>query len=816
MRTFLQDLRYGARMLLKKPDFTLIAALTLAFGVGANTAIFSFIDTLFFRPLPVREPNRLVKVYGQRNESRNRELSFAYPEYAYFRDHSASFEALAAHYSTSPLKVVADGESREAQGAVVSANYFPMLGVRPLLGRFFLPEEDAAPDRDPVAVISFGYWQHRFGGDPAILGKRIRINGTDFQVIGVAPEDFHGVIVGIPNEVWIPSMMLRVGYRWCDGFNYDCDILGVIGRLTRERTLAEAQAEMSVLAGQLALSNPATNRGKGVTLVQAIGAEPQERRESNVQIQLAMAGASLLLLIACANVAGLLIMRGSARRKEIAVRLCIGAGRARLIRQLLTESLLLAVAGAALGLLLSLWAKDLLMSFYTTEAEGYARYYDVSLNLRVLAYSLALSIGAGLLFGLAPAIQSARQDPIRALKDGAAAPQSGRNRLRGALVVFQVALSIVLLVASGLLVRSAANVRKGANFDPSHVALLRLRPRLVQYRPEKAQAFTREVIRRLELLPGVQSVSLARGVGFAWLSNNTVSVSLPERAADPPEKQLQVDYHEIAPRFFETLKIPLIQGRDFDDHDRPGSPRVVVINETLAQKMWPDGSPLERVLILRGQPYQVVGVFRDARLRNALEGPLPFLYVPYWQNNFEPQIDSRMVVRVKGDPLDALPLLRREIAAVDPNVPISEDLPLTEQLDGVYRPVLMMSNALVCAGVIAFFLSMIGLYATLAFAVGQRTREIGVRVALGAQTVDVLKLVIRQGMVLALSGVMIGLGAAFALTRVMASLLYGVSAADPLTFALIALLLIAVALLACWIPARRATKVDPMIALRCE
>jgi predicted permease len=329
MHTLLQDLRYGIRLLRKKPGFTAIAVLTLALGIGANTTIFSFIDTLFFRPLPVHEPERLVKVYDQRNDGRQSELSFAYAEYAYIHDHSTAFEALAAHYSTAPLNVVADGDAQEVQGAVVSANYFPMLGVQPYLGRFFLADEDAVPDRNAVAVISFDYWQRRFAGDAAIVGKPVRINGTDFQVIGVAPPGFHGVIVGIGNELWIPSMMLRVGYRWCDGFTDDCSVMGVIGRLAPNRTLKDAQAELATLAGQWAMAHPATARDRAVTLAPAIGAEPWERQESSDLIKLALAGASLLLLIACANVAGLLLVRSSARRKEIAVRLCIGAGRAR-------------------------------------------------------------------------------------------------------------------------------------------------------------------------------------------------------------------------------------------------------------------------------------------------------------------------------------------------------------------------------------------------------------------------------------------------------------------------------------------------------
>jgi len=808
MNTLWQDLRYGARTLMKKPGFTLIAVITLALGIGANLTIFSFVDTMFFRPLPVREPYRLVMGEATRNGR-----DFAYPAYAYFRDHSKSFEALAAHYSTASLDVIADGDSRMANGAVVSANYFSMLGINPLLGRFFLPEEDAVPDRNPVVVISHGMWQGRYGGDPSVLGKEIRINGNTFTIIGVTPKDFPGVLAGYPNEMWIPTMMLRVGYRGCDALaDFGCTPLTLLGRLAPDGALANAQAELTTLASQLAVASP-KNRDRGLLLSPALGVGGVRAEVFRYQMRLLMAVTGLLLLVACANVASLLLTAGAARRKEIAVRLCIGAGRARLIRQFLTESLLLSLVGGSLGLLISLWAKELLLVFYTTGYNSQQLDYDLSLNPRVLACSLALTIFTGFLFGLAPAIQATRHDLIRALKDEGASRSPRHTGGRSALVVGQVALSLALLVAAGLLVRSAAHVRQGANFDPQHVVALRLRPLLLHYSPEKAQAFTREVVRRLEATPGVQLVSLAKD---GWFGSRRVRARLPEQAPNRPEDQLQVDYHEIAPRFFETLKIPLIQGRDFNDGDRPGAPRVAIVNETLARRMWPDGSTLERVLVVNDQPYQVVGVFKDALLRNALESPLPFLYVPYWQNNFRPQIDSRLLVRVAGDPQAMLPLLRREITGLDPNVPISEDVPLTQQVNARYMPVLLTSSVLTCSGVIALFLSMIGLYGALAFAVSQRTREIGIRMALGAQTADLLTMVVGQGLRLAFAGVVTGLLAAFAATRLMKSLLYGVSATDPLTFIVIALLLIFVALLACWIPARRATKVDPMVALRCE
>jgi len=804
-----QDLRYGARMLMKRPGFTLIAVITLALGIGVNLTIFSFVDTMFFRPLPAREPYRLVNAgAGQIGGG------YAYPVYAHFRDHSKSFEALAAHYSTAPLQVADGGDSQMMNGAVVSANYFSMLGINPLLGRFFAPEEDAVPDRDRVVVISHGMWQSRFGGDPAALGKELRLNGSPFMIIGVAPKDFEGVSPGYPNDMWIPTMMLRLGYRWCDALtDLGCGPLGVTGRLAPNRALPDAQAELATLLSQFAAA--AGIRDRGVRLSPALGVREQDRPNLTYQMRLMMTMTGLLLLIACANVAGLLGAAGAARRKEIAVRLSIGAGRARLIRQFLTESLLLTLAGGVLGLLISLWAKNLLLVYYTTTGSTFRSSYDLSLNPRTLLYALALTIVTGFLFGLAPAIQSTRHDLVRALKDEGGSQRPRHARWRSALVVVQVALSLALLVSAGLLARSAAHVRQGENFDAQQVVALRLRPRLRDYGPEKAQAFTREAVRRLAAIPGVQSVSMSE-TNIAWRGSGNVRVRLPEQVYNRPEDQLRAPIHEIAPRLLETLKIPLIQGRDFNEGDRPGAPRVVIVNETLAQRMWPEGAALERILVVNDQPYRVVGILKNVQLRNATEAPLPFLYLPYWQNNLSPQIDSTIVARVAGDQQTMIPILRREIAALDPNVPIDGALPLMEHVNGLYKPVLLTSSVVLCASAIALFLSMIGLYGALAFAVSQRTREIGVRMALGAQPADVLKLVVGQGLRLVFAGVMIGLLATLAATRLMKSLLYGVSATDPLTFVVIALLLTAVALVACWIPARRATKVDPLMAIRHE
>ncbi len=801
IETLLQDVRYGLRILRKSPGVTAIAVLSLALGIGANLTIFSFVDAFFLRPLPAREPERLVNVGG----------GHTYPSYVHYRDHNKSFEALAAHYSTAPLNLAIEGDASIVNGAVVSANYFSMLGIQPRLGRFFLPEEDAVPDRNPVVVISYRMWQDRFNGDPAALGKELSLNGAACQIIGIAPPDFPGVTAAYPNEFWLPTMMLRLGYRSCDAIaDAGCRTLALLGRLAPGRTLAEAEAELNLLAQQFAAVSPG-ERGRVFSLRPALGVMTNERPAYAYQMRLLMTVTGLLLVIACANVAGLLLVRAAARRKEISIRLCIGAGRFRLIRQFLTESLLLALAGGALGLLLSRWAKELLAIFYKTSKDIH---YDLSLSPRALVYAIALTLFTGLLFGLLPAFQATRPDLARALKDEGGSQSPRRHRLRSALVIGQVALSLALLVAAGLLVRSESNIHQGANFDPQQVVVFGLRPKLLNYSPEKAQAYTREVARRLETAPGVQSVT----IGHPWVASlvgGDDRIRAAEQAPQRAEDQLRVFHREVAHRFFETLKIPLLEGREFNEGDRPGAPRVVVINETLARRLWPQSPALKRTLILNDQPYQVIGVNKDALLHNALNGPQPFLYLPYWQNNIGPQT-VRLLIRVAGDPQTMLPVLRRVILAVDPQVPLEEGRLLSRLINAEFKSVMLTSAVLTWAGALAFFLSMLGLYGVLAFAVGERRREIGIRMALGAEARDVLRLVIAHGLRLALAGVGIGLLAAYGATRLIKSLLYGVSATDPLTFIVIALLLLVVALLACFVPARRATKIDPLIALRCD
>jgi predicted permease len=577
----MQDLRYAFRILRNAPVFTTVAVISITLGIAANTTVFSLIDAMWFRTLPVHDPNQLVRVYmwGKPAGARRPGIDgFSWPLYDAVRRRTAVLKDLVAHYSTGPLQVSTANETSEVQGEVVSANYFPTLRIQPALGRFFLPEEDQVRGRDAVAVISMGFWQRPFGGDPAILGRTLTIKGVPFQIIGVAPEEFHGVLQGAPaNDVWIPTMMLETGYRWCNGFDYDCAPVDVIGRLAPGRRLEEARAEVSAIIAAVDAA-PGYAKPRRAFVDQAIGLEQHVRNRCSHHMQLMAAIAALLLVLACANIAGLLMARGVARRKKIAVRLSIGAGRLRLVRQLLTESLLLATAGTGLGLLLTLWTRHLLLSFYATDSEGYRNFYDLRIDSLTLGFSVALAILTGLVFGVIPAIQATKPDVVLALQRDSASGASSGSRLREALVTVQVALSLIMLISATLLTRSTLHIERGGNFDPRSVAVLRLRPRLMQYTPTRSQAFIRAVVRRLEALPGVESVTFARGTGLVWESCCTAF--LPERR----EEAARADYHVIAPHYFSTLRIPILSGREFDEHDRLGSRPVAIVNQTMAKR----------------------------------------------------------------------------------------------------------------------------------------------------------------------------------------------------------------------------------------
>jgi len=819
MATLHQDLRYAIRRMKDAPGFTAAAIATLALGLGLNSTVLSLAHAIFLKPLPLPDASRLVLV-DQTSATRPPDFAFplSFPDYLHYRDHARSFEGLAAHYATSPMHVSTSDGGFGLLGSVVTANYFAALRLQPAAGRFFTTEEDRVPGRDPVAVISHQLWRARFNGDTRILGGKIRINGTDFTVVGIVPEQFRGVLRGIdPVDVWIPTAMFEVGYRFCDGFSRSCRVVNLVGRLADGRTLQDAQTEMSLLAHQLETTFPETNKGRGVVVRPARGIRIDEQMRNRPVVGLMAAAAALVLLVSSANVAGLLLARGLRRRKEIAIRLALGASRPRLVRQLLVESGVLAIAGGVSGLIVAIWATDLAGRFVAGAGPGTTSYYTLSLDLRVLAAGFAIALVTGLATGIAPALQSTRTDAVPALKDESAGTGSRRTPLREGLIVLQVAVSVLLLAASGLVVRSFLTVQRGPGFDPDAIVVARLRPSLLGYSAERAWAFQREVIRRLEAIPGVIAASPANNPPLPGWGRGLAPIQIAGDSGDP-SAAFRVMTTTVGPRYFLTVGVPLVEGRDFDDRDRVDGPPVVIVNEAAARHFWPSGGAAGNVVTLGGKRVEIVGVVKNFQYVRAFEQPEPIAYFDFWQQDTADNWskDSRTHVRVAGNAAAMLPQIRRAIAAVDADVAVSEFQTIGARLDASFPELSAARAFLVTFAVLTLALSAIGLYAALAFAVGQQTREIAVRMALGAARMDVGRLVLRRGVAIVAIGAAAGLAAGAAAGPLLANLLYGVSARDPLTLLAGPSILGLVALLAMWLPARRAMALDPMTALRSE
>jgi predicted permease len=805
----IQDLRYALRGMRRRPAFAMAAMLTLGLGAGAISTVFTLANTLFFRELPVDRPDRLVVVQATRRHGRSAGW-VAYPDYLRFREQTKTLQGLAAHYSNAPLFLTANNQFQEVNGAVVSANFFPLLGLRPALGRFFRQDEDSVPDRDRVAVIGYELWRNWFGSSPDALGATLKINGTMFRVIGVAPRTFRGVTVQ-PSEIYIPTMMARAGYKWCeDAFASNCTVFDMIGRLRDESSVEQARAEMTTLAPE-SWATAKEGENTSVTVFFARGVQhPDLVRSSQVRfIELLACVAGVLLLVCCLNLAGLLIARNSARTREFAIRVSLGAGSTRLMGQLITESLLLAMGGGVLGVLFSLVLTGALNSmFYSLDIVGRPLYYNFNPEPLVMLAVLAVSIAAGFLAGIIPALKSIRTDAAESLKRQGSAVSAGL-RLGRWLAGAQVGIAVALAAVAGLLATSAQTMIAGIDFEASHVALMRLRPRLLQYPPEKAHQFVRAAVERLAASPGVESASMV-GTGAALVGAGA-TVSL-RGGADP--QAIHCGYIEIGPRYFETLRTPVLRGREFDGRDTIHVPAVAVVSEALARRFWPNGTVIGATLMVNQRPRQVVGIVKDVALQNRGNPTQPYVYIPYWQN--AAQVDARLLIRVKGDPAAMLPALVRAVNRVDPDVPITETIALTLQMAGSISSERITAGFVSYAAVLAVLLSAIGLYGAMAFSVSRRTKEIGIRMAIGARSAAVLAMVMREGMTVVLVGVVPGVAGAIGATRVVRHLLYGSGAADSHVYAAAVLVVAGAGLLACWVPARRAASVEPVIALREE
>ena len=808
-----RDLRYAGRALRKRPAFTAIAALTLALGIGGTGSIASLEFALFEAGLPFPGADRLVHVY-QTRPGLGEYTQLSYADYRYFREHARSFASLAAHYSA-PLHFVDGTESAAIIGSVASPNYFETLGLTPFRGRFFDRDEDLVPGRDPVVVLGYRFWQSRFAGDPGVLGRVIRLNGVPFTIVGIAPRGLVGVAFGkVQVSLWIPAGMFRVGYKYCDALAPDCNVVNLIGRLGPGIPVSAAQSELTTLARRLEAVRPETNKGAGVIVLPARGADPN-RRTGNAHILTLLGGAvSVVLLIVCANLAGLLLARNLARSRETALRLSLGASRARIVRELLAESLLLALLGGSAGIGVAALCNRLIQSFYQFDYGGRLAFFRLDLDPAVLGVTLAVTLATVLAFGLVPALRASRTDLLTTIKDEGQSPGAGRSRLRDALVVLQFALALVLVVDASLLIRSLRHIARGEQFDAARVVTVRTRPTLAGYDSARARAFQLEVHRRLEATPGIVAASPAR-ILAAWVSI-TASVWLPNEVPADPSRATQVAFNRVGPRFFEILGVRPLAGREFERGDVAGAPAVVIVNQAMAERWWPEGNALGRRVVVDGVSSEVVGVVPDLQYRPAGQSAEPFVYTSYWQALAGDPLATESVthIRVAGDPRAMLPVIRRVIAGVDPDMPVSEDRALVDRLMYEYQPVRFAGTLLVWFGALALFLSAFGLFGVLAFRVAERTREIGVRMALGAGPGRVARLVLGRGVLLALTGLGLGVVAALASVRLLRSLLYGVPLADPPAFAAAAALLVVVALGASYLPARRATRLDPLVALR--
>jgi putative ABC transport system permease protein len=803
MNTFLHDIRYGARMLRKSPGLTSVAVLSLALGIGAVSSIFSFANGIMLRPLPYANPERLVLLDESSAKLGERSMSVSYPNFLDWREQNTVFEDIGC-YDERGFAIAGGAEPEQLKGALVTHGMFEILGVAPILGRTFTADEDR-PDHDQVVILSYGLWQRRFGGDPKILGQTVLMNNRTRTVIGVMPKGFQFPEVA---EAWGPLALTPKIYTRNDHG------LSSIGRLKPEVTVEQAQAEMINVAANIEQQNPVTNEGFSVTVTSLRAALIGDYKKA-LLILLGVVG--FVLLIACVNVANLLLARATVRQKEIAIRAALGANRGRIFRQLLTESLLLGLIGGAVGLVLAVWSMDLLLAAIPIDIPFWMRF---DIDGRVLAFTAACSLATGLIFGTAPAFSASRPDLNETLKEGGrSGVGSSRNRLRSLLVVAEVALSLVLLVGAGLMMGSFIRLlRVDAGIKPEGVLTMRFGLPGAKYKePEKRIAFFAQLLERVRAIPGVLSAGTNSGLpltGMNWGRSLTVEGFPVLSVGQAP----MINHCVISPGYFESMGITILKGRDFDESDNATAAKVTIIDEQLASEYWPGEDPVGK-RIRFGPPednepwHTIIAVVGEVRHQRLDSQTRKSVYLPLAQVRIG---WSSLAIRTAGHPESFVAAVRSEVRELDQDLPLVDVKPMTEVVArSVWQPRLYTALFGVFASV-ALILASVGIYGVMSYGVAQRTREIGIRVSLGAQTRSVQMLVVRQGMTLVGAGLLIGVPAAISAAQIMKSLLFGLSTTDPATYGLVAALLTLVALLACWVPARRAARVDPIVALRCE
>jgi predicted permease len=814
MTSFWQDVRYSLRMIVKAPGYAAIAILTLALGIGANTTIFSWINSALLNPVPgLSSPHEVVSL--ALSKPGDNPFPFTYPDVEAIRDGQQSFTGITA-CNFALMSLTGKGKPERVWGMVASANYFDVLGVRPILGRGFLPMEDEKPGGAPVAVISYRLWETHFGANPEIVGQAIEINQHPYTIVGVTPAVFQGSQTGVRTEIWVPIMMeAQLNPQGDLLHDHHYFWLLVFGRLKPGVVPEQAQEEMTLRLKPEVKNYPEEHKGHDSVTVYPLWRNPFGFNYFlSTMLPVLMSIAGLVLLLACANVANLMLVRSVGRRREIAIRMSMGASRWRLVRQLLVESLMLALAGGVIALLITSWTAGSLMKFIPTT--DFPISLGIPVDRAVLLATMVISVLTGVIFGILPALRASGAAPVAVLKEDTGTASGGlrKARLTSGLVVAQISLSLLLLICAGLLIRSFMSAQQiNPGFNPHNVLIASYDLFTAGYSDEKGAEFDRQLVAKLEALPGIESVALTNRVPLGFGGGST-SVK-PEGYVSPANESMETQVAIITPNYFQTLQIPLVKGRDFTLQDRKNSQRVVIVSEAFVNRYWPSQEALGKQLNsdLTHEWFTVVGVARDSKENQLNEKPLPFVYLPQYQI-----YKSTMIItaRTTGDPLPFGKTVEKIIHELSADLVVFDvtTLELREQLASF--PQRVAGTFVGAFGLLALVLAAVGIYGVTAYTTRQRTHEIGIRMALGASKDDILRLVLGHGLRLTLIGVVLGLAASFALTRYMGSMLLGVTSTDALTFSSVAILLCAVALLACFIPARRAMRVDPMVALRYE
>jgi predicted permease len=819
METLLQDIKFGARLLLRSPALTAVAALSLALGIGANTTIFTIVNAVLLNPLPVKDSAQLVSVFTADERNNAAFGAFAPMSRQNFEDFRAKNDSMAGMIAAGfvPLNLSGRGEPEQVFGQIVTGNYFDVLGATFALGRGFRGTADETPGADPTIVLGYGIWQRRFGGRPDIINDTITVNGRALTVVGVTAEGFRGTTTLGGPEVWVPFGVYR---EVASGFvleNWDSRralLFQVHGRLKDGVSVEQARANLAGIASALEEQFPTDNRDRSVNLVPLSEStiNPAFRQNMVLAGGLLMGIVGLVLLIACGNVANLLLARATARRQEIAVRLSLGAGRGRLIRQLLTESVLLAVLGGIGGILVAIWARQALWAFRPPFLQENA--LDLQFDSVVILFTVVVSMATGILFGLAPALQSSRPDLVTELKERTSVPSGGHwYGLRNLLVVGQVGLSFIALASAGLFLRSLGNAQQiDPGFDADRLMILGVSPGTNGYDEARGRELYRRMVERASTVAGVQSVAIATGVPL-FNGGFLRTVFKDGQDTTNPRAGRLTQLNQVTPGYFKTMGLRIVRGRDVTDADRVGAPRVAIINETMAKQYWENEDALGRRFRFFGdpEPLEVIGIVEDSKYNFLGEDPTPYLYTSLEQT-YAPA--ATVHVRASGDPAAIMNTVRRELQQLEPAMPLLNVTTLTDVFAQALWAPRMGAWLLAIFALLALILASIGLYGVMAYNVTQRTRELGIRIALGARQRDVRKMVVRQGLLLTAAGIVVGLGIAIALARLVTNLLFGVTATDPLTFALMPVVLLVVAGLATYIPAWRASRVDPVVALR--